>query len=84
MDLDGVIELSLETKNSEYLKAADDGELKTLVLLLNAGADIKCMDKDGYSSLRTWLLGKVMMILSRFWWIMAWMLTSREIVTQRH
>ena len=51
MDLDRVIELSLETKNSEYLKAADDGELKTLVLLLNAGANIKCMDEDGYSAL---------------------------------
>ena len=49
--MDRVIKLSLETKNSEYLKAADDGELKTLVLLLNAGANIKCMDEDGYSAL---------------------------------
>ena len=43
--------VSQEQKNSEYLEAAEEGELETLVTLLDAGADIKCKDKYGNSAL---------------------------------
>ena len=42
---------SQEKKNSEYLEAAEEGELETLVTLLDAGADINCKDEDGNSAL---------------------------------
>ena len=42
---------SQEQKNSEYLEAAEEGELETLVTLLDAGADLKCKNEDGDSAL---------------------------------
>ena len=42
---------SQEEKNSEYLEAADEGELENVITLLNTGADIQSKDESGDSAL---------------------------------
>ena len=42
---------SQKKKNSEYLKAVDDGKLETVINLLNTGAEIQSKDEDGDSAL---------------------------------